>query len=306
MPETLSERDPRERIFRNSQVRYSCALPPKQKTEKHLNVGGAETASLWWESYAFNLLECAILTRFLAWRTELSLSSSQGPYSFSKRARNTAKPWWLPPSRLLKFSSAVSAQLAFFSFSFGKPEDTPDLRSLQHAFGARSALLASSSSSGAGMMFNSSGSLDFFSFTHPEVASEVLNGSSHLFYNISLAMWNKSCGEPLLDFTTAEKINHRNDAGHHHHRDGDWKYAGGDRGCASLRSSDSRPTICWCLWPWRISPWLLWSCHSWSWRTSREESGFLERSSVTSSSAWMWCAVLHPSWRCAWSVWTGE
>ncbi|KAK9975155.1 hypothetical protein ABG768_023212 [Culter alburnus] len=56
------------------------------------------------------------------------------------------------------------------------------------------------------MMFNSSGSLDFFSFTHPEVASEVLNGSSHLFYNISMAMWNKSCGEPLLDFTSAEKI----------------------------------------------------------------------------------------------------
>lgn len=66
--------------------------------------------------------------------------------------------------------------------------------------------MASSSSSGAGMMFNSSGSLDFFSFTHPEVASEVLNGSSHLFYNISMAMWNKSCGEPLLDFTSAEKI----------------------------------------------------------------------------------------------------
>ncbi|KAL0193905.1 hypothetical protein M9458_012201, partial [Cirrhinus mrigala] len=56
------------------------------------------------------------------------------------------------------------------------------------------------------MMFNSSGSLDFFSFTHPEVASEVLNGSSHFFYNISMAMWNKSCGEQLLDFTTAEKI----------------------------------------------------------------------------------------------------
>uniref|UniRef100_A0A671Q3M2 5-hydroxytryptamine (serotonin) receptor 7c n=1 Tax=Sinocyclocheilus anshuiensis TaxID=1608454 RepID=A0A671Q3M2_9TELE len=56
------------------------------------------------------------------------------------------------------------------------------------------------------MMFNSSGSLDFFSFTHPEVASEVLNGSSHLFYNISMATWNKSCEEQLLDFTTAEKI----------------------------------------------------------------------------------------------------
>uniref|UniRef100_A0A672JZ15 5-hydroxytryptamine receptor 7 n=1 Tax=Sinocyclocheilus grahami TaxID=75366 RepID=A0A672JZ15_SINGR len=56
------------------------------------------------------------------------------------------------------------------------------------------------------MMFNSSGSLDCFSFTYPEVASEVLNGSSHLFYNISMAMWNKSCGEQLLDFTTAEKI----------------------------------------------------------------------------------------------------
>uniref|UniRef100_A0A671Q3N7 5-hydroxytryptamine (serotonin) receptor 7c n=1 Tax=Sinocyclocheilus anshuiensis TaxID=1608454 RepID=A0A671Q3N7_9TELE len=43
-------------------------------------------------------------------------------------------------------------------------------------------------------------------YKQPSLRQMFLNGSSHLFYNISMATWNKSCEEQLLDFTTAEKI----------------------------------------------------------------------------------------------------
>lgn len=105
-----------------------------------------------------------------------------------------------PPSLYLDY-------LPLFSLleSWKTPQTSVAL-SVQHAFSARRGLLASFRDIGAGMMFNSSCPLDIFSFTHPEVVSEVLNGSSQLFFNVSMAMWNKSCGEQLLDFTTAEKI----------------------------------------------------------------------------------------------------